>query len=42
VTVTEPESAVSRALQLIAEDLAAKVSVAAVHQNNFIPINVIG
>jgi ATP-binding protein involved in chromosome partitioning len=42
VTVTEPDSAVSHALQLIAEDLAAKVSVAAVQQNNFIPINVIG
>lgn len=42
ITVTDPDSAVSRALYSIGEDLAAKVSVAAVHQNNFIPINVIG
>jgi ATP-binding protein involved in chromosome partitioning len=42
VVVSHPDSAVSKALHQIAEDLAAKISVAAVQQSNFIPINLIG
>jgi len=42
VTVTQPETAVARALSLVAMDLAARVSVAAVQQSSFIPINLIG
>lgn len=39
VTITNPDSPVAQALRHVAEDLAAKISVAAVQQNNFIPIN---
>jgi ATP-binding protein involved in chromosome partitioning len=42
VVITHPDSAVARALIRITEDIAAKVSVAAVQQSNFIPIDVIG
>jgi predicted nuclease with RNAse H fold len=42
VVISHPDSAVSKALRQIAEDLAAKISVAAVQQSNFIPINLIG
>jgi ATP-binding protein involved in chromosome partitioning len=42
VTATQPETAVARALRQIAMDLAAQVSVAAVQQNSFIPINLVG
>ncbi|HEX7976887.1 MAG TPA: Mrp/NBP35 family ATP-binding protein [Anaerolineales bacterium] len=42
VTVTHPDSPVARALRHVAEDLAAKVSVAAVQGSNFIPIDIIG
>jgi ATP-binding protein involved in chromosome partitioning len=42
VTVTQPDSPVAKALSEIAEDVAAKISVAAVQQGNFIPINMIG
>jgi len=42
VTVTNPESRVAQALNHVAMDLAAKISVAAVEQKNFIPINLIG
>jgi ATP-binding protein involved in chromosome partitioning len=42
VTVTQPETAVARALRQVAMDLAARVSVAAVQQTSFIPINLIG
>lgn len=42
VVVSHPESPVAQALQAVAKDLAAKVSVAAVQQNDFIPINMIG
>jgi len=42
VVVTDPDSPVARALNQITEDLAAKISVAAVKQANFIPINLIG
>jgi ATP-binding protein involved in chromosome partitioning len=42
VVVSHPDSAVSLALQHITKDLAAKISVAAVSQGDFIPINMIG
>ncbi len=42
VVVSNPDSAVARSLRAIAEDIAAKVSVAAVQQSNFIPINLVG
>jgi ATP-binding protein involved in chromosome partitioning len=42
VTVAYSESAVAKALRRVAEDVAAKVSVAAVQGANFIPINLIG
>jgi ATP-binding protein involved in chromosome partitioning len=42
VVVSNPDSAVARSLRVIAEDIAAKVSVAAVKQSNFIPINLVG
>lgn len=42
VVVSQPESSVAQALKTITEDVAAKISVAAVNQPNVIPINVIG
>ena len=42
VTVSHPESAVSRALTRVAMDIAAKISVAAIQQGNFVPINLVG
>jgi ATP-binding protein involved in chromosome partitioning len=42
VVVSQPDSPVARALRHVAEDLAARISVAAVQQSNFIPINLIG
>ncbi len=42
VTISHPDSPVALALAELAEDIAAKVSVAAYKQNNFIPINFIG
>ena len=42
VVVSEPESPVARALTVIAKDVAAKISVAAVQKSDFIPINMIG
>lgn len=42
VIVTNPDSAVAQALRAIAEDIAAKISVAAVQQSNFVPINLVG
>jgi len=43
VVLAKPDSPVSRAFHAIAEDMAAKISVAAVQQNNnLIPINMIG
>ncbi len=42
VVVSRPASVVALALQSITQDIAARVSVAAVQQNNFIPINLIG
>ncbi len=42
VVIAAPETAVARALRAMAEDVAAKVSVAAMNQNNFIPIKMVG
>src|SRR5512134_2082089 len=42
ILVSYPDSPVAQALRNIAEDLAAKVSVAAVQQSNFVPINLVG
>lgn len=42
VVISNPDSPVAKALRSIAEDIAAKISVAAVSQGNFIPINLIG
>ena len=42
VVITHPDSPVAQALRMIAEDVAAKVSVAAMQQSNFIPITMIG
>ena len=43
VVLTRPESPVARAFVAVAEDVAARISVAAVQQtNNFVPINMIG
>ncbi len=42
VTISHPESAVASALTRVAMDIAAKISVAAMQQGSFIPINLIG
>jgi ATP-binding protein involved in chromosome partitioning len=42
VVVTDPASPVAQALRAVAESIAAKVSVAAVNQANFVPIDIIG
>lgn len=42
VTATQPESAVAKALTRVAMDVAAKISVAAMTQGNFVPINLVG
>lgn len=42
VTVADPDSPVSQALQDIARSIAASISVAAMRGSNFVPINVIG
>ena len=42
VTISQPDSPVALALAEVAEDIAAKVSVAAFNQNNIIPIDFIG
>ncbi|MFM8321779.1 MAG: Mrp/NBP35 family ATP-binding protein [Chloroflexota bacterium] len=42
VVIAQPDSPVSQALRSVAENVAARVSVAAVQQGNFIPINIIG
>ena len=42
VVMTHADSPVAKALAHIAEDIAARVSVEAVKQNSFIPINLIG
>jgi ATP-binding protein involved in chromosome partitioning len=42
VTLTNPESPVARALKAVAEDVAAKVSMAALQKPSFVPIQMIG
>ena len=42
VILTHPDSPVAQALIAIAEDLAAKISIAAMQQENVIPINLVG
>jgi ATP-binding protein involved in chromosome partitioning len=42
VVVSHPQSAVARSLTRVAMDIAAKISVAAMQQGSFIPINLIG
>jgi ATP-binding protein involved in chromosome partitioning len=42
VILSQPDNPVSVALKSIAEDIAAKVSIAAMQEENVIPINVIG
>jgi ATP-binding protein involved in chromosome partitioning len=42
VVIKAPESPVARALVAISQDIAAKVSVAAMQKSDFIPINMIG
>jgi ATP-binding protein involved in chromosome partitioning len=42
VIVSHPDSPVAKALRSVAEDVAARISVAAVQQSNFIPINLVG
>jgi ATP-binding protein involved in chromosome partitioning len=42
VTLSNPESPVAKALKAVAEDVAAKVSVAALQKPNFVPIQMIG
>jgi ATP-binding protein involved in chromosome partitioning len=41
VVISHPDSAVAQALTKMAEDVAARISVAAMNQKNFIPINMI-
>ncbi len=41
VVISHPESPVARSLSQVAQDVAAKISVAAVRQSNFVPINLI-
>ena len=42
VVITAPDTPVAVALRAIARDIAAKVSVAAIKQSNFVPIDVVG
>ncbi|HLE16210.1 MAG TPA: Mrp/NBP35 family ATP-binding protein [Anaerolineales bacterium] len=42
VVVSDPESPVAQALRAIGQDIAAKISVAAVQKSDFVPINMIG
>jgi ATP-binding protein involved in chromosome partitioning len=42
VVVTNPDSPVAQALKHIAEDVAAKISVAAMRPGSFVPINLVG
>lgn len=42
VVLSNPDSAVAKALKSIADDLAAKISIAAHRQENIIPINLVG
>jgi ATP-binding protein involved in chromosome partitioning len=42
VVISAPDSAVSKALNAVTMEIAAKISVAAMQQSDFIPINMIG
>lgn len=42
VVAVDPDTLVAKALRQVAEDLAAKISVAAVQSQNFIPIKMVG
>jgi ATP-binding protein involved in chromosome partitioning len=42
ITVSDPDSPVAQALKAIAMDVAAKVSVAAMQNNDFVPITMVG
>lgn len=42
VVITHPDSPAAKALRSVGEDIAAKVSVAAMHDSSFIPINLVG
>ena len=42
VVISNPDSPVAKALRVVAEDVAARISVAAVRQSNFVPIKMIG
>jgi len=42
ITITDPDSPVALALRAVAQDVAAKVSVAAIQQPGVIPINMVG
>lgn len=42
VVVVEPEAPVAMALRAVAEDLAAKISLAALQSQNFVPIKIVG
>jgi ATP-binding protein involved in chromosome partitioning len=42
VVISQPDTAVARALRAMAENVAARVSVAAVNRSNFVPINLVG
>jgi ATP-binding protein involved in chromosome partitioning len=42
VILAQPDSPVAQALKAVAEDLAAKVSIAALQKENVIPINMVG
>jgi hypothetical protein len=40
--VSDPEAPVAQALRAVGMDIAAKISVAAMQQSDFVPINMIG
>ena len=42
VTISDPDSPVAQALKSIAKDVAAKASVAAMQNNEFVPITMVG
>jgi ATP-binding protein involved in chromosome partitioning len=42
VVITAPDSAVAKAMQAMAQEVAAKVSVAALKNSSFVPINLVG
>lgn len=42
VVISAPESPVAKALSAVAENVAARISVAAIQQGDFIPINIVG